>query len=382
MEKYSAYRDPGTGIQPFLTPVPPLSSSSLGKLIVPFAYALGALRLVLVLAFTLIHVLLVDGLCLLFWPIPPLHRLVTGILTALTTRAILFICGFFWIPVEVVTRQRGRGAKPPTAWRPRAGDIIVSNWVSWVELLWLAFRFDPIFVCPVAHALPVPSTPKVASPIAHTPGRRTGTGSAAAREAAPRVPLTGFRTASLLEMVGLTGTVLPAATANDKARSLEDIRKMTDRPLVVFPECTTSNGRGLLRFADVFGRASAPKGCSVFVMCVRCDPPTTFTPTPTLSIPLSTLSPLAHVFKLCATLIPPAVSIRLLSTAELPSTGTFIASEVLGAPAPAGTSALGTDAQLTEVCATLIAQIGKMKRVGLGWEDKVAFLDFYHSKRR
>ena len=64
--------------------------------------------------------------------------------------------------------------------------------------------------------------------------------------------------------------------------------------------------------------------------------------------------------------------------AELPSAGTFIASEVLGANSPA----LGSDGQLTEVCATLIAQIGKMKRVGLGWEDKLAFLEFYRSKRR
>lgn len=37
---------------------------------------------------------------------------------------------------------------------------------------------------------------------------------------------------------------------------------------------------------------------------------------------------------------------------------------------------------LAEACASLIAQIGKMKRVGLGWEDKVAFLEFYNGKRK
>jgi len=37
--------------------------------------------------------------------------------------------------------------------------------------------------------------------------------------------------------------------------------------------------------------------------------------------------------------------------------------------------------QLSEVCAALIAQIGKLKRTGMGWEDKAAFLEFYQAKR-
>jgi hypothetical protein len=39
----------------------------------------------------------------------------------------------------------------------------------------------------------------------------------------------------------------------------------------------------------------------------------------------------------------------------------------------------GGDA-LTEASATLIAQVGKMKRTGLGWEDKASFLEFYNRK--
>jgi len=39
----------------------------------------------------------------------------------------------------------------------------------------------------------------------------------------------------------------------------------------------------------------------------------------------------------------------------------------------------GGDA-LTEVSATLIAQVGKIKRTGLGWEDKASFLEFYNRK--
>jgi len=41
----------------------------------------------------------------------------------------------------------------------------------------------------------------------------------------------------------------------------------------------------------------------------------------------------------------------------------------------------GQDA-LSEAYAVLIAQIGKMKRTRMGWEDKVAFLDFYWDRNR
>lgn len=68
------------------------------------------------------------------------------------------------------------------------------------------------------------------------------------------------------------------------------------------------------------------------------------------------------------------MSIRLLSPPDSPSSQLFLASEVL-------TEFSGQD-QLAEVCAALIAQIGKMKRTGMGWEDKTSFLDFYWGKRK
>jgi len=37
---------------------------------------------------------------------------------------------------------------------------------------------------------------------------------------------------------------------------------------------------------------------------------------------------------------------------------------------------------LSEACAALIAQVGKMKRTGMGWEDKASFLEFYKGKHK
>lgn len=55
-----------------------------------------------------------------------------------------------------------------------------------------------------------------------------------------------------------------------KVSSLEDIRSASDRPVVVFPECTTSNGRAFLKFADVLVDVPIPvQGYDVFVMTVR-----------------------------------------------------------------------------------------------------------------
>ena len=60
-------------------------------------------------------------------------------------------------------------------------------------------------------------------------------------------------------------------TDSGSAKStLEEIRRTASRPVVVFPECTTSNGRALLRFADVFHQNVPVKKYQVFILCFRC----------------------------------------------------------------------------------------------------------------
>jgi len=108
MEKYSAFRDPGTGIQPFLPPVPPVGSGILVKVALPFGYVIGALRTLLLLALFMIYIALVRGVCLVFFPLPPLYRIVTGLLTSMISRLVLLLVGVWWIPVELVTRKRGQ----------------------------------------------------------------------------------------------------------------------------------------------------------------------------------------------------------------------------------------------------------------------------------
>ncbi|KAF4574875.1 hypothetical protein EYR40_005387 [Pleurotus pulmonarius] len=377
MEKFSAYRDPGTGIQPFLTPVPPAGSNLLATLLLPLRYAIAAVRTLLVLVLLAVYTVDVLGICAVLRPIAPIHRAITGLLTSLLARSALFIMGLTWIPVERVSRKRGRGKPVANAWSPKAGDVIVSNWVSWIELLWLAFRFNPIFVLPVFDSINVTTpTPGRDGIVSHTPGRRTGTGSAnitSTRQASPLGTFRGFRITSLLEMIFLTGRVPPYGATTTSCLKFDDIQKQADRPIVVLPEATTSNGRGLLRFSNIFPNEQVPtKKFGVFIMCVRYDPPTDFTPT--LSRPISSsFNPLGHLFALTTSFAPLSISIRLLEPADSISSQLFMVSEVV------------PDASKEDVfvssCAALIAQLGKMKRTGLGWEDKASFFEFYQARK-
>ncbi|EIN10724.1 hypothetical protein PUNSTDRAFT_119620 [Punctularia strigosozonata HHB-11173 SS5] len=379
MEKYSAFRDPGTGIQPFLTPVPPIGNDLPVKILLPVGYVFGAIRALVLLAVSLASFVLVRVALLVTVPVPALHRILRRIFVAIFARTALFLSGIVWIPVEIAPRKRTK-LQSKGGWTPAAGDIIVSNWVSWLEVLWLAFRFDPQFVLPIADA-PVVAASKDATPITSTPGRRTGTGSAAIsssfRAPTPKATIRGWTRVSLLTMLRQTGLTPPyALQQSPHIHSLDDIRRSSNRPIVVFPECTTSNGRGLLRFADVFKDTVTElpvRGWNVWVMCVRYDPPTAFHPTLSRSIPSNTtLNPLPHVLSLVTSLVPLTSSIRLLPASESPNSRSFLQSEVLPGR---------VDDKLSEACAALIAQVGKMKRVGMGWEDKAAFLELYNSKR-
>ncbi|KIK65364.1 hypothetical protein GYMLUDRAFT_219320 [Collybiopsis luxurians FD-317 M1] len=379
MEKYSAYRDPGTGIQPFLTPVPsPSSRSTLLLITSPARYLIGLIRLIVILVLAICYVLIVKVLFTILLVIPPAQRVASAVVSSAIIRVVLFFLGFIWIPTEIVSKKRGRNYQNENTWNPGPGDLIISNWASWVELLWLAYRFDPVFVLPVSESVAGLVEAPSASPISHTPGRRPARtsmpdSSSTSRNPTSQIPITGFHQVSLFRMLRESGrTPTHVATVDAKPRLLEEIRKTSKRPVIVFPECTTSNGRGLLRFADIFRQSLPVKGWNVFIMCVRYDPPTEVSPTVTHSIPSSLFNPIPHIFTLTSSLTLPALTIRLLAQSESPSSPTFLVSEVVGVSSVRD--------ELAEASAVLISQLGKFKRMTMGWEDKARFLEFYRGK--
>ncbi|KAF8741142.1 hypothetical protein AX14_005738 [Amanita brunnescens Koide BX004] len=370
MEKFSAYRDSGTGIQPFLPLVPP-STDALAGILLPLRYVLATVRTALILVLLVIYVALVPGFCACLIPIPPLHRFVSHLLTATLGRAALFFLGLLWIPVEYAQRKSRRGDVAKSTWNPKAGDVIITNWVSWIELIWLAVRYNPIFV------LPVLDKEEGTSDASDTKQASTGRRRPVTQHATPngprsRIPITKFQELSLLSIISMTGHV-PLFLAERTTSSLKDIIKRANRPVVVLPECTTSNGRGLLRFSSVFQQRIPVKEYQVFVMCVRYDLPSTFVPSAAHCIPNSFLNPLPHLFRLATALKPINLQVRLLAPAESPSSPLFVASEVIFGV---------VEDELAEASVALVSQVGKLKRTNLGWEDKRAFLEFYYNKSK
>jgi len=314
--------------------------------------------------------LAVQTVLLVLTPVPPLRRTLSWLLTALLVRSALAVMGIWWISVSLVSTKRSKQVVQKKQWNPKAGDLIISNWTSWIEILWLAFRYDPVFVLSSAEH-PVTST-TLDGTVTNT-HRRSANATARLPERAEssRQPIQGFRRVSLLSMICATG--FPPHNASPYVSSLEHIRRAAGGPVVVFPECTSSNGRGLLRFAEVFSEYQVPvKGFRVFLMCARYDPPTPFNSSLSHSVP-SPLNPVPHLYRISTAIPPHNVSIRLLNPAESPDSQLFMVSDV--APNPTGDV-------LSEVSATLIAQLGKLRHIGLGWEDKVAFLEVFHGKTR
>ncbi|KAF9420712.1 hypothetical protein BGZ94_009050, partial [Podila epigama] len=107
----------------------------------------GIVKIVLVASVGLVYVAL-ETIGLLLSPIAPIHRIYHRFITAILLRLVLLLLGFFWIKSEVVTLRRGRAGSSKTQTgnnRVTSGQLIVSNWSSYIDILYLAFRYDPVF---------------------------------------------------------------------------------------------------------------------------------------------------------------------------------------------------------------------------------------------
>ncbi|KAJ2996547.1 hypothetical protein HDV02_006380, partial [Globomyces sp. JEL0801] len=215
MEKFSGWRDAGTGIHPFLYPKPPRTDTAVYYsafkcyLVGPI---IAVIKLILILIITLLTFLLeVIGLVFI---VPAVVQSWKSFLYLIFGRCILFLCGFYYIETSEVSVKKLKAnskSKPVNAQPLR--QLIVSNHSSYLDILYYAYSYAPIF-------LGVTMDGKVA---------RLSTWDA-------------FTDA---------GNVL---THLDDSMTLSDYLKAdtSNIPIVLFPEGTTSNGRGILKFIPVF----------------------------------------------------------------------------------------------------------------------------------
>lgn len=348
MEKFSNWRDPSTGLAPFVYPPPPLSNFRHPALLsVPF-YVLAFLRTISLVGLGFNYFILDQALNSVFIVSPGLWKILRSWLSCVLGRMALYLLGFTRLPADSPF-SNCRGI--PTRSRVGSGDVIVVNWSSYVDIIYLAYLYDPIFIGP----------------------------SPSPRSQQDHDAIDGFCARSVLNLITTSGH--PPSTSNAHAKATENIHrtlsewilraKISCQPVVVLPEATTSNNRAILRFVKLTAklRGTHRQDLRFFCLGFKHESPTHFRPSITCPIP-SPFSNLIHIFhaNFCPILLP-GISPRTF-TVRYPKSGSFIVSSDQKDRDPFGE------------CAEMISNACKMKQTTkIGWADKAGFLSYVDVRR-
>ena len=269
-------------------------------------------------------------------------------------------------------------SQTPRGRLPSPGTIIASSYTSPLDILYLAAIFDPIFTQSQAGARFV-------------------------------------RPVSLEGALASCFDIQPPPLFDGQGGAIELsqlVKQNSRRVIVVFPESTTSNGRGILKLSPSL--LSAANTTKIFPVSLRYTPPSIVTPIPGWSEAVSFVWRLnsrpTHCIRVRiggpVTLssppsssssfdTPPAKNTRNSSAGRSSNgkngfeTNFFDTLETSPAQKVAGESE-GDDAQddmteqerrLLDAVADALARLGRVKRVGLGVEEKREFVDAWRRGR-
>lgn len=343
MEKYSQFRDRGSGIAPFF----PVSSTPAG-IYLPVHIFLFLFKLPFFICVSTTYFLFLQ-----WFPLGPLFK--KAILWL-----ILGIPGIWWIDLQIDGVKKGSLAKKHEGRVPEPSDIIASSFTSPIDSLYLAAIFDPIFTVSYPHTRQV-------------------------------------------QYISLFGAIFRAFSKpqqhppkNAKMTDLKTlVKEHPKRVIVVFPECTTTNGRGILPFSPSL--LTTPPGTKIFPISLRYTPPDVTTPVPGKywTFIWNLLSQPTH-----------CIRVRIAEVVYNTSRPTDAALEKKEKYLSNYLDALGEDSARTSSTDTLtslsdqpaevnaeekrvldkvgeaLARLGRVKRVGLTAKDKEAFCEVWSKKRK
>ncbi|KAI9926372.1 hypothetical protein MW887_004136 [Aspergillus wentii] len=256
---------------------------------------------------------------------------------------ILGVPSIWWIDLQVDGVRKGSLAKQHQASLPGPGSVIASSFTSPIDALYLAAIFDPVFTASYPNSRQV-----------------------------ERI--------SLLQAV-LRSFSQPQASA-PKGTRLVDVstllEKYPNRPIVIFPECTTTNGRGILPLSQSL--VGAPPKTKIFPVSLRYTPMDVVTPLPGsyLSFLWNLLSKPTHCIRVRIAESVVSGSAANTTPSSLNSYDTNYL-DVLEQKEAAITQ--GEKAVLDNIGESL-ARLGRVKRVGLGVQEKRDFVKMWTKTRR
>lgn len=340
MEKYSQFRDKGTSIAPFFPPAPAQDGLIWSLFKVPLFFV----RLPAVFFLSIFHFCIVEYL-------PVGASVVNGVIMTL-----LCIAGVLWVDLQVDGVKRGSlSRKSQTGHLPTQGTIVASSFTSPIDALYLAGIFHPIFT------RSYPDIKKVEK-------------------------------ISLLKAV-LLAFAPPALTPPENAKlvTLKELKEeYPDSIICVFPECTTTNGRAILKLSPSL--LSADIETKIFPVSVRYAPGDVATPISGGRIKWlwTLLSRTTHTIR-----------VRIATPTFIPAEWKEETDNDMGFDTNifdsphlknrANNSVYGADGEVAKVTMEEqkvldhigedLARMGRVKRVTLGAEDKLDFLQVWHRRR-
>ena len=144
MEKFTKFRDPGTGIAPFL----PIAAGSRTPLTLPLELTVCVIRVPLLCLVFGLHTVLVEGLgeLALRTTVPT----VLGWMKWAFLRTILFFCGIWYIDEQLEGVSKAYTpihvkinllSQRKLAVQPKGGNLIVSNFTSPLDVVYFAAKY-------------------------------------------------------------------------------------------------------------------------------------------------------------------------------------------------------------------------------------------------
>lgn len=264
---------------------------------------------------------------------------------------ILGIPGVWWIDLQIDGVKKGSLAKKHEGRVPEPSDIIASSFTSPLDSLYLAAIFDPIFTASYPHTRQV-------------------------------------------ECISLLSAILRALSQPKeyppKDAKLTDLKTLVaqnpQRIIVVFPECTTTNGKGILPFSPSL--TTSPSETRIFPISLRYTPADITTPVPGEYFTFL-WNLLSHPTHLIRVRIAEAVHNTPESTEATDSKNMYLTNIlddlVHGTATTSGTDTPSTlsrritaeERKTLDKVGEALARLGRVKRVGLTTRDKVDFIEAF-----